>query len=81
MLEVQEYIDTATDFLQANPIALAAIVLFMLYLLIRKRKLFFGLVILALLLYGVFQMIKMIAGEGTTAKTRLIDQPASREDE
>jgi hypothetical protein len=71
---ILELIDAVTAFLHANPIAAAIIGLFLIFLMIRKTKLFFGLLLLVLLLLGVLLMIQLIGGEGSSKKSRMIKQ-------
>jgi len=78
-MDILELIDAVTAFLHTNPIAAAIIGLFLLFLMIRKTKLFFGLLLLVLLLLGVFLMIQLIAGEGSSKKSRMFKQDNSQE--
>lgn len=73
-MDIQEFIDAVTAFSHANPIVVAIIGLFLLFLVIRKTKLFFGLLLLVLLLLGALLMIQLIAGEGSSQKSRMIKQ-------
>lgn len=78
-MDIQEVIDAVTAFSYANPIVAAIIGLFLLFLMIRKTKLFFGLLLLVLLLLGVLLMIQLIAGEGNSKKSRMINKSTTQE--
>jgi len=78
-MDILELIDATVAFLHANPIVAAIIGLFILFLILRKTKLFFGLLLLVLLLLGVLLMIQLIAGEGSSKKSQMINKGTSWE--
>jgi hypothetical protein len=73
------YVDAALAYLQATPVAAAAIGLVLLYLLIRKTKVFLFLLVLAVVLGTVLFMIAEIAGTGGAAKREMINQSATQD--
>ena len=66
------YVDGAIAYLRANPVVAGGIGVVLLYLLIRKTKLFLFLLVLALVLGTVLFMIAGITGDETTRE--IIDQ-------
>jgi len=73
-MDVMKLIEAVITFLQTNTIIAAIIGLFLLYLLIRETKIFFGLLVLVVLLLGVLLMIQLIGGEGGYEKSRMIKE-------
>jgi uncharacterized membrane protein HdeD (DUF308 family) len=65
--------NTAVTFSRDNPIIAIVGGLFLLFLLYRKPKLFFGLLILALIVAGVFYFIMDVASTGKSGKTKIIE--------
>lgn len=76
---MNEYLDGAIAYLQANPLIAGAIGLVLLYLLLRKAKLLLFLLLLAAVLGGVLYLIADVAGLGGAAKRRMIDQTATQD--
>jgi hypothetical protein len=74
-----EYVESAIAYLQANPLIAAAVGLVLLYLLVRKTKVFLFLLLLAAVLGGVLYLIADVAGTGGAAKRKLIDQTATQD--
>jgi ABC-type branched-subunit amino acid transport system permease subunit len=71
---MDEYVDGATAYLQANPLVAGAIGLVVLYLLFRQTKLLLFLLVTAGILGVVFWLITDLAGKGGTTKSRMINQ-------
>ena len=76
---MDEYLDSVVSNLQANPLIAGAIGLVLIFLLIRKTRLFLFLLLLAAIVGGVLFFIMDMAGKGGTAKTRLINQTGSQD--
>ena len=66
--------DTVTAFCRDNPIITVVVGLFLLFLLYRKPKLFFGLLCLALILAGVLYVIMDVASIGKSQKGQLVER-------
>lgn len=74
-----EYLHGVIAYLQANPLIAGAIGLVLLYLLLRKTKLFLFLLLLAGVLGAVLYLIADIAGTGGAAKRKMIDQTTTQD--
>lgn len=77
-MNIQGFIDSAIAFSRDNPIVAAVVGLALLVFMVRKTKLFFGLVLLGLLLAGLYFTIMQMAGGGAGTKSRLIEKGASQ---
>ena len=71
-----QFMDTILSFAQNHTIIVIVLALVLLYFMYRKPKVFFGILLLGLILVGLFYMIMSIAGSGSEEKKRLF-----REDE
>lgn len=69
---MEKYIDEIISFSRANPVIAAVIGLVLLVFMVRKTKLFFGLLLLLLLLWGAFSMIMDVADIGGGVKQKMI---------
>jgi len=78
-MDMQGYINAAETFARGSPIFAALIGIVLLILAIRKTKLFIGLLLLGLLLAGIFSMIRKVADEGGSVKSRMIDKSVLQE--
>lgn len=76
---MNEYLDAAAAYGQANPLIAGAIGLALLYLLIRKTKTLLFLLLLAVIVGGVLTFIMDLAGKGGVSKTRMIEQTGSQD--
>lgn len=71
---MNDYLDGAMAYLQANPVVAGVVGLALLYLLIKKTKLLLFLLVLAMVLGVVFSVIGQLAGTGSASKKKIIDQ-------
>jgi predicted membrane protein len=72
--------DTIISFAQNNTIIAIILALGLLYFLYRKPKLFFIILFLGLFLYGLFYMIRSVAGPGAEQKKKMIHQEEKQSD-
>ncbi|HUL22807.1 MAG TPA: hypothetical protein VLZ10_15225 [Thermodesulfobacteriota bacterium] len=66
--------NSIVSFAYNNPVVLFVLALGLLFFVVRKPKLFFGLLFLGLFLAGLFYLIMSTAGSGSQHKKRLIDE-------
>ena len=69
-----EIINGIISFFQANPIIATAVAILLIFLLWRKPKLFFIILLIALLLSGVLYMILDVSSTGVYHKENLIQK-------
>ncbi len=79
-MSFSQFMDTILSFAQNNTIIVIVLALVLLYLLVRKPKLFLGILILGLILVGLFYMIMNIAGSGSEEKKRLFHEEEKQVD-
>jgi hypothetical protein len=72
--------DTIISFAQDNTVIAIILGLGLLYFMYRKPKLFFVILLLGLFLYGLFYMIRSVAGPGAAQKKRIIQQEEKQSD-
>ena len=75
-----QFMDTILSFAQNHTIIVIVLALVLLYLLVRKPKLFLGILLLCLILVGLFYMIMNIAGSGSEEKKRLFHEEEKQVD-
>ena len=68
------FVDSIVVFLSNNIIAAVILALALLYLLIRKTKLFFVLLVIMTVLAGALYLISLLSTAGTEGKKSLIQQ-------
>jgi hypothetical protein len=78
MLDLSSIISEIIVFLQANIKITIALALVMLYLLLKKTRLFFFLLFLSLIVVSLFYLISNIASTGTSYKTKMINQSTTK---
>lgn len=76
---MEEYLASAIAYLQANRPVAGALGLLLLYLLVRKTKLFIFLLLLATLCVMAFTLIFYLADKGSASKRMMIDQTGSQD--
>ena len=70
-MDFNAVINELVAYLRENPYIAGALGLFLLFLLFKKPKLFFSVVVLAGLLAGVFYLISSVASTGVSQKGKL----------
>jgi putative effector of murein hydrolase LrgA (UPF0299 family) len=70
---MDEYLQSAVAYAQANPVPAGLIGLVLLYLLLRQTKTLLYLITLAAVLGAVFYLIADLGGKGRISKSRLVD--------
>ena len=75
-----QFMDSILSFAQNHPIIVIILALVLLYLLVRKPKLFLGILLLGLILVGLFYLIMNIAGSGSEEKKRLFHEEEKQVD-
>ena len=73
-MDISEFWNTIVSFAQSNTMIAIAIALCLLYFIYRNPKLFFGLLIFALILAGLFSLITNMARSGSEQKQKLIPE-------
>jgi len=68
------FMDGIVSFAQNHVIIVILIVLGLIFLMVRKPKLFFSLLALGLILAGLFYLIMNMAGSGAEKKSKLIEE-------
>ncbi|MHB8895069.1 MAG: hypothetical protein ACYC99_07835 [Candidatus Geothermincolia bacterium] len=76
---MDELQQSAIAYLQANPLIAGAVGVVLLYLLVRKTKLFLFLILLGAILGAVFYLIGDLAGKGRASKTKMIYQTETQD--
>jgi hypothetical protein len=71
-MDFSSMIDSFFSYAQENPWTLLALALCLLFLFYRRPKLFFGTLIIGLVLAGVFYLIMNLAGAGSERKKGMI---------
>ena len=69
-----QFMDTILSFAQNQTIIVIVLALGLLYLMVRKPKLFLGILLLGLILVGLLYLIMSIAGSGSEEKKRLFQE-------
>lgn len=77
---MQEHIDNIISFSRTNPVIAGIIGLVLLIFMVRKTKLFFGLLVLLLLLWGAFSLIMDVADIGGGVKQKAIKKSGVEQD-
>ena len=72
--------DGIVSFAQNHAIITIVIVLGLLYLMVRKPKLFFSIFSIGLVLAGLFYIIMILAGSGSEKKSKLIEEKEEQVD-
>ena len=79
-MDLSGFIGGIVSFVQNYTFIAIVIALGLLYFMYRKTKLFFGILLLGLLLVGLFYMIMNLAGSGSEQKKRLIQEDEQQVD-
>jgi len=69
-----QFMDTILSFAQNHTIIVIVLALGLLYLMVRKPKVFFGILLLGLILLGLFYMIMSVADPAKEQKKKLIHE-------
>jgi len=69
-----QFMDTILSFAQNHTVIVIVLALVLLYFMYRKPKVFFGILLLGVLLAGLFYLIMSIAGSGSEEKKRLFHE-------
>lgn len=72
---MDEYLQSAKAYAQAEPLIAGGVALVLLYLLLRQTKLLLFLVLLAALVGGALWFVLDLAGKGGATKSRMVNQP------
>jgi multisubunit Na+/H+ antiporter MnhB subunit len=72
--------DGIVSFAQNHAIIAIVIVLGLIFLMIRKPKLAFSLLVLGLILVGLFYLVMNIAGSGSEKKSKLLEEKEEQSD-
>jgi multisubunit Na+/H+ antiporter MnhC subunit len=72
--------DGIVSFAQNHAIIAIVIVLGLLYLMVRKPKLFFSIFSIGLVLAGLFYIIMILAGSGSEKKSKLLEEKEEQSD-
>jgi len=72
--------DGIVSFAQNHVIIVILIVLGLIFLMVRKPKLFFSIFSIGLLLAGLFYIITILAGSGSEKKSKLIEEKEEQVD-
>jgi multisubunit Na+/H+ antiporter MnhC subunit len=72
--------DGIVSFTQNHAIIAIVIVLGLLYLMVRKPKLFFSIFSIGLVLAGLFYIIMILAGSGSEKKSKLLEEKEEQSD-
>lgn len=73
-MNFSEIANSVISFSKDNPVIAVVVGLFLLFLLFRKTKLFFGLLFLALILAGALYFIIDVASVGKAEKEKIIEK-------
>ena len=73
-MDLSGFIGSIGSFVQNNTFIAIVIALGLLYFMYRKPKLFFGILLLGLLLVGLFYLIMNLSGSGSEQKKRMIQE-------
>ena len=79
-MDFSRFMDGILSFAQNHTVIVIVLALVLLYLLVRKPKLFLGILLLCLILVGLFYMIMNIAGSGSEEKKRLFHEEEKQVD-
>ena len=79
-MDLSGFMDSIISFAQNNTIVAIVVGLAFLYLLYRKPKLFFVLLLLGLFLYGLIYMVTSMGGSGSAQKKKLIQEEEKQPD-
>ena len=69
-----QFMDTILSFAQNHTIIVIVLALVLLYVMYRKPKVFFGILLLGVLLAGLFYLITSISGPAKDQKKKLIHE-------
>ena len=79
-MDLSGFMDSIISFAQNNTIIAIVVALGLLYLLYRKPKLFFVLLLLGLFLYRLIYMVTSMGGSGSAQKKTLLQQEENQPD-
>jgi hypothetical protein len=71
-VDISGFIDSVVSFAQSNTFIAAVLALFLLFFIYQNPKLFFGLLIFALILVGLYSLITNMARSGSQQKQKLL---------
>ncbi len=73
-MDFSQFMDAIVSFAQNHTVIVIVLALVLLYFMYRKLKLFFGILLLGLLLAGLFYLITSISGPAKDQKKKLIHE-------
>ena len=79
-MDFSRFMDGIVSFAQNHVIIVILIVLGLIFLMVRKPKLFFSIFSIGLVLAGLFYIITILAGSGSEKKSELIEQKEEQVD-
>ncbi len=79
-MDFSGFVNSIVSFAQNHAIIAIVIVLGLLYLMVRKPKLFFSIFSIGLVLAGLFYIITILAGSGSEKKSKLIEEKEEQVD-
>jgi galactitol-specific phosphotransferase system IIC component len=79
-VDFSRFMDGIVSFAQNHVIIVILIVLGLIFLMVRKPKLFFSIFSIGLVLAGLFYIITILAGSGSEKKSELIEQKEEQVD-
>jgi len=73
-MDFSRFMDGIVSFAQSHTVIVIVLALGLLYLMLRKPKLFFSILLLGLILAGLLYIIMCIAGSGSKQERKLIHE-------
>ena len=73
-MDFSRFMNGILSFAQSHPVIIIVLALVLLYLIYRKPKMFFGILLLGILLGGLFYLITSISGPAKEQKKKLIHE-------
>ena len=73
-MDFSRFMNGILSFAQNHPVIIIVLALVLLYLIYRKPKMFFGILLLGILLVGLFYLITSISGPAKEQKKKLIHE-------
>ena len=73
-MDFSRFMDGIVSFAQSHPVIVIVLALGLLYLMLRKPKLVFGILLLGFILAGLLYIIMGIAGSGSKQERKLIHE-------
>ena len=73
-MDFPRFMDGIVSFAQSHTVIVIVLALGLLYLMLRKPKLFFGILLLGLILAGLLYLIMSIAGSGSEQEKKLMHE-------